>query len=333
MPTDMSFALSAKQGRLEWGSSSLGSFFGSLTNVMSRWWLRLVFDIVRFNFFAIDILSENSNRPYRPMSTQVDIDKNKEHLDDVSSARLESIGDYLKRHRYSSQFMNYYVIPMVAAPWCIDPDEFSKSFPAATLIDFMYVRRRCENRSQILPFFFFFRFQCKLLDTMFYRLSWRTIVNGSKAYVDAFRLSLSPHQHVHLGVPANVIHNDGLISMGFADGTTETFDHVVLSVHANQALRLLGECASDAERDVLKHFYTTKNTCIIHSDESVSCPVYTRAKQERSSEVLRLTEDGSSSLGAAQLALPGIALLPTAPAAIALPNTSHQAQVQPSASL
>ena len=135
----MSFAVSAKNGTLEWGSSSFWGFFGSLTNIMSVWWLRLAFDIVRFNMFAVDILSEHSSPLYRPASTKAYVDDTEKESENAPSATIESIGTYLKRHRYSSQFIDYYIIPMVAAPWCIDPDEFSKNFPAATLIDFMYV--------------------------------------------------------------------------------------------------------------------------------------------------------------------------------------------------
>ena len=106
---------------------------------MSLWWLRLVFDIIRFNIFAVDILSEHSTPSYRPASTKAYFDDAEKASENTPSATLESIGGYLKRHRYSSQFIDHYIIPMVAAPWCMDPDEFSDNFPAATLIDFMYV--------------------------------------------------------------------------------------------------------------------------------------------------------------------------------------------------
>ena len=54
------------------------------------------------------------------------------------------------------------------------------------------------------------------------------------------------------------------------DRGTDEFDHVVLAVHANQALTTLGESASLMEREVLKHFRTSTNTCVLHSDMSVS---------------------------------------------------------------
>ena len=117
------------------------------------------------------------------------------------------------------------------------------------------------------------RLQCNLLDTVLYRLKWHTIEHGSKAYVDAFHKSLKLHQRVHLNRSVKSIRrrDEGCIDLTFADDVVETFDHVVLSVHANQALRLLGECATKSEREILPHFRTTRNVCILHSDESVSC--------------------------------------------------------------
>ena len=50
---------------------------------------------------------------------------------------LEPIGQYLRRLNYSKHFIDLFLIPMCAAPWCIDPQEFASSFPAMHLIRFM----------------------------------------------------------------------------------------------------------------------------------------------------------------------------------------------------
>lgn len=54
-----------------------------------------------------------------------------------------------------------------------------------------------------------------------------------------------------------------------ADGTTDVFDHVILAVHAYQALELLGGHASLEEREVLSAFTTSSNVCVLHSDSKV----------------------------------------------------------------
>jgi predicted NAD/FAD-binding protein len=130
----MSFGVSTIDRQFEWASSSFWGFVGRFSNLFKPWFWRLVFDIVRFTYFASDILIEKpTERQFQHLNNlQNDTLKNR-----VSEEGLESIGAYLRRHRYSRQFMTAFLIPMVAAPWCIDLDEFSRTFPAKPLIEFM----------------------------------------------------------------------------------------------------------------------------------------------------------------------------------------------------
>lgn len=59
-------------------------------------------------------------------------------------------------------------------------------------------------------------------------------------------------------------------SIELANGNSIDYDHVVLAVHANQALSLLGKGATDLERRILGCFQTSRNVCYLHSDTSVS---------------------------------------------------------------
>ncbi|RYP87149.1 hypothetical protein DL769_000608 [Monosporascus sp. CRB-8-3] len=180
IPTDMSFAVSTGDGIFEWSSNSIISFICNLSRLLSPWFWRLMFDVVRFYLFAQDILFEEA--------TAEPSGKGANTLDDDPSANpLETIGDYLRRKRYSDQFRTYFLIPMVAAPWCIDPEDFEHNFPAKPLIRFIEV------------------------------------------------------------------------SLTFVDRSCQTFDYVVLAVHANQALELLGNDATDLERKLLSSFKTSKN--------------------------------------------------------------------------
>ena len=139
MPTDMSFSVSEDNGNFEWASTSFRAFFGKVSNMFSPWFWRLQFDIIRFNCFATDILSQSpdsSTRHPRLYSHQDEkVDSNTHFRDE----KLESIGEYLDRQGYSEHFKRYFLIPMVAAPWCIDPAAFCRDFPAITLIRFMSV--------------------------------------------------------------------------------------------------------------------------------------------------------------------------------------------------
>lgn len=242
----MSFSVSMDGGMFEWASTSIGGFLAQLSNIFRPWFWRLVFDILRFNLFAAEILSSDEYGS---------VEKSRSRVDDKRPTPIcegESIGSYLERHCYSPQFRENYIIPMVAAPWCIDPDEFSNRFPAKDLIEFMLSHA--------------------LLDTMWRTLRWHTIETGSVAYVDAFMRSLQPDQHLHLGAAVQQIdrQSNGKIRLTVGEGSREEFDHVILAVHANQALKALGKSATASEKDILSNFHTTRNVCVLHSDESVS---------------------------------------------------------------
>ncbi|ROW11902.1 hypothetical protein VPNG_04907 [Cytospora leucostoma] len=254
IPTDMSFGVSTADGAFEWGSYSISSFVGKMSHLVSPWYWRLLFDIVRFGLFAKDILDEDRRTPYsatsygRHNNAEEDVVGN----DGLTRSDLfESIGTYLRRKRYSDQFITYYLIPMVAAPWCIDPDEFARSFPAKPLIGFM----RDHG----------------LLDTVTRALRWRSFRNGSKTYVDSFQRSLPTRHQLHLSRPVKkVTRVEGGTILEFSQQPQKAYDHVVLAVHANQALQLLGEEATSSERKILGSFKTSKNICYLHSDTSSS---------------------------------------------------------------
>lgn len=63
--------------------------------------------------------------------------------------------------------------------------------------------------------------------------------------------------------------DDGRVSLVVRDGPTEVFDHVILAVHANEALTILSEGATALEREILSQFKTSENVCVLHSDMSV----------------------------------------------------------------
>lgn len=114
---------------MEWGSSSFPGFYGSLSRLFTLSFWRLVFDIIRFNFFATDILTEKAFE---------ELIQTEEYIKPgLKKRRLESIGEYLDRKHYSQQFKQYYLLPMIAAPWCMSLTDVENEFPAETLIYFM----------------------------------------------------------------------------------------------------------------------------------------------------------------------------------------------------
>jgi predicted NAD/FAD-binding protein len=126
----MSFGVSAGNGAFEWGIYSVSSFVDKLSRLVSPWFWRFVFDIMRLISFheTIFMIPRFSSEITKHLPG-----RNKDAFKDGQ----EFIGVYVTRNRYSSQFTNYFLIPMAAALWCIDPDEFAWTFPAKSLIEFM----------------------------------------------------------------------------------------------------------------------------------------------------------------------------------------------------
>jgi predicted NAD/FAD-binding protein len=120
-PTEMTFSVSRDHGLFEWAGTSLSSVFCQIRNFFSPRMWRMLFDIVRFNQYALDLLIAHHER--RSKSCRND---------------EETIGDYLDRKGYSAAFRNDYLLPMTASVWSTSPDKCSLQFPARTLIRFLY---------------------------------------------------------------------------------------------------------------------------------------------------------------------------------------------------
>ena len=95
MASEMTFGISRDAGAFEWSGTSLGALFAQRSNLLRPSFWRMIFDIVRFNQFALDLLS----------------------LPPASSAAEMSIGEYLERAGYSHAFRDDYLIPMTACVW------------------------------------------------------------------------------------------------------------------------------------------------------------------------------------------------------------------------
>jgi len=236
----MTFGLSRDAGKFEWAGTSLSSIFAQRKNFFKPRMWRLIFDIVRFNQFALDLLAvkdESENGP-----TLADIKKGQ------PNANKESIGQYLDREGYSQAFKDDYLIPMAAALWSTSPDKCSLDFPAITLVRFMW------NHD--------------LLNTISARAPWMTIPGGTKQYIDAVLANFPKCVHLKSKVTRLIPGKDGVVFLSVND-RTEVFDHVVLATHGDQALEILGQAANKQEKEILDAFKTSRNVAILHSDLSL----------------------------------------------------------------
>jgi predicted NAD/FAD-binding protein len=131
---------------------------------------------------------------------------------------------------------------MAAAIWSA-PSRTLLDYPAAAFIRF------CENHGLL-----------KLAG----RPVWRTVVGGSRSYID--KLTAAYADRIKLGSGATAVVRTGTgASVRDAGGAVDTFDHIVFACHADQALRLLDD-PLPAEQRALSAFRYSRNHAVLHGD-------------------------------------------------------------------
>ncbi|MES2163721.1 MAG: FAD-dependent oxidoreductase [Pseudomonadota bacterium] len=108
--SDMSFAVSMDQGKLEWAGTSLDSVFAQRANLGSPSFLRMLWDILHFN-------------------------RNAQRLLLLSEQAGLTLGQLLRLQGYGASFRDAYLLPMAAAIWSSSPNDIL-NFPAATFLRF-----------------------------------------------------------------------------------------------------------------------------------------------------------------------------------------------------
>jgi len=165
-------------------------------------------------------------------------------LNDASLAHL-SLGELMQRENYSDTFVKDHLIPMSAAIWST-PAHKMLEYPALTFMRF------CMNHGLVQ------------LDD---RPQWRTVVGGSRKYVDKIAASLEGkirlNAHIH-----KVHRRDGKVILEHHHGKTEEFDQVVMACHADQSLALLAD-PSPLEKRLLSAFPYQRNRAILHTDKKL----------------------------------------------------------------
>ena len=163
----------------------------------------------------------------------------------LEPASDEPIGDLLRRYEFSEGFINDYLFPMTGAIWSSPREEISQ-FPARPILTFL------ANHG--------------LIDIVG-RPQWRTVSGGSRTYVEA--LSAPFADRIRLSSPVSGIVRIGNEVAVESIGRVEMFDHVIVASHSDQALRMLGDDATDRERSLLGDIEYQSNTAVLHSDTSL----------------------------------------------------------------
>jgi len=172
--------------------------------------------------------------------------QNATSLKERENIENKSLGDVLRELKYSSKFIDGHILPMAAAIWSA-PCEQILAFPAASFIRFF------DNHG-------LFRFKG--------RPEWRTVIGGSRAYVQKLLADTPAQRHTHSDVCAVQRLDDGGVRLFLNDGSSQCFDQVVLACHGDEAHKLLINPTAQESR-ILSAFRYSENRTYLHRDTSL----------------------------------------------------------------
>ncbi len=195
--------------------ASASPFADSKNRLRPSFW-KFLYDILRFNRLTLETLKKNG-------------------FGDLS------LGDFLKKNRFSSDFIRQYIIPMGAAIWST-PDDQMMAFPAATFARFF------ENHGLL-----------SIKD----HPQWYSIKGGSHEYVKAFLKTFTGTVHTGAGVRKIRRTPDG-VRIFTDDGETD-FDAVVVAAHGDEAFNMLADPTPEEIR-LLSPWRYTENQTFLHTD-------------------------------------------------------------------
>ena len=216
--SNMSFSVSIKNTNVEYGGSGFNAIFANKLNLFNFNFLKMIKEIISFYKYAPSLLNVNNDE--------------------------ESLGDYLERSNLSKYFIEYHIIPMVAAIWSM-PFSKAKEMPLKLFLNFFINHGlfKLKNRPQ-----------------------WYTVTNRSRAYVKKILEKISGEVFKNYKIN-NISRSDDNVRISIRNEYLD-YDHVVLACHADQSLNILDE-PTLKEKEVLSKFTYVPNRAFLHTDENL----------------------------------------------------------------
>ena len=215
--SNMSFSVSVKNSNIEYSGSGFRGLFSNKYNIFNFKFLNMIREII---FFYNEAEKINENK----------------FLD-------LSLGEFLKNKKISNYFINFHMIPMVAAIWSI-PANLVLKMPMSLYLGFFknHGLFKIKNRPQ-----------------------WYTITGRSKIYVNKILQTISGEYFKNYEIK-NVLRNKNTVRL-FYGSPNEYFDydHVVFATHADDTLKLIGD-PTENEKKILSNFEYKKNIAYLHND-------------------------------------------------------------------
>ena len=215
--SNMSFSVSIKNTNIEYGGGGFNAIFANKLNLFNFNFLKMIREIVSFYNYAPTLLNNNAND--------------------------ETLGNYLERSNLSKYFIEYHIIPMVAAIWSM-PFSKAKEMPLKLFLNFFINHGlfRLKNRPQ-----------------------WYTVTNRSRSYVKKILDKISGEIFKNYKIN-NIFRSDDNIRISIGNEHLD-YDHVVLACHADQSLNILAE-PTIKEKEILNKFTYVSNKAFLHTDEN-----------------------------------------------------------------
>jgi predicted NAD/FAD-binding protein len=156
-----------------------------------------------------------------------------------------TIAQLLSEDRFSQTFARYYLMPMVSAIWSSGTG-LAADYPRDPLLRFL------ENHGLL---------------QVTGQPKWRTVVGGSHSYVGPLTRPFRDRIHLDRGIE-KVIRGADCVEIVLDDGSMQSFDHVVIAAHADQALKMLAEPSAE-EAELLGRWHYSINDTWLHTDTTL----------------------------------------------------------------
>ena len=218
--SDMSFSVSVKDSTIEYGGKGFNALFARKNNLFNFNFIKMIYEIVSFYKIAPILLKKDLNNV--------------------------TLGNYLDSSKLSKYFVNYHIIPMVAAIWSM-PFSKARDIPLELFLNFFnnHGLFKLKNRPQ-----------------------WYTVTNRSRTYVSKVleKINGDYFKNYKIKKISRSEHNVRL----FFDSSVDyrDYDHVILSCHADESLKLIDKPTRD-EEEILKEFTYISNTAYLHTDTNL----------------------------------------------------------------
>ena len=214
--SDMSFSVSIKNSKIEYSGNGLGGIFVNKSNLFNIEFLNMIREIISFYKTAPKLLK--------------------------NEIKEKTLGDFLIEKKLSKYFIDYHLIPMVAAIWSM-PFNKAKEMPLKFFLNFFtnHGLFKLKNRPQ-----------------------WYTVSNRSRTYVRKVTDKISGEIFKNYKVD-KLIRSENNIRVMIGNEYID-YDQVVLASHADESLSML-EKPTEQEKKILGKFNYVKNEGYLHFDE------------------------------------------------------------------